>query len=327
MMSTIDILPDKVAEASFVISELLFDEDFEETKFRTERKIIQHELAEASDDPTIKVEELLLKTLFKNHPVRRPIGGCPKTVKKLTLDQLSNAHKTNYVPQNMILILTGNFTRKTSQTVLKCFEGRIGKETFSRKTNPIEAAKPETLVVEKKPGIAQTYLTIGASTVCSSHKDTPALDLISAILGCGTNSRLFIEMREKNALTYDANADHNKGVDFGYFSINCAVKMNNSVKARKLIFKEISKLRGQKVAANELERNKNLIIAEILRGIDNPQQSSEILAYMEIQFKSEKALVDYIGDLKAVSSENIMEVANMYLQEDYLTTVLLTPEK
>ncbi len=327
MMSTMDIIPDKVAEASFVISELLFDEDFEEPKFRIERKIIQHELAEASDDPTIKVEELLLKTLFKNHPVRRPVGGFPTTVKRLTLDQLSIAHKANYVPQNMILILTGNFTQKTCQTVLKCFEDKIGKETFSRKTNPVEAAKPEMLVVEKKAGLTQTYLSIGASTVCSSHKDTPALDLISVILGGGTSSRLFIEMREKSALTYDANSDHNKGLDFGYFSINCAVKMNNSVKARKLIFKELSKLREQKVTASELERNKNLIIAEILRGIDNPQQTSDILAYMEIQFKSEKALVDYIDDLNAVSSGNIMEVANTYLQEDFLATVLLTSEK
>ncbi len=61
--------------------------------------------------------------------------------------------------------------------------------------------------------------------------------------------------------------------------------------------------------------------------MDNPQQSSDILAYMEIQFKNEKSLVDYIVKLEAVSSENIIEAANTYLQEDCFSTVLLKPKK
>ena len=103
---------------------MLFNADFEEEKFRQERKIILNELAEALDDPTERIEELLLKSLFKKHPVNRPVGGFPKTVKRLTLDELSKAHKTNYVPQNMILILTGNFSEETAAMVLKNFKDR-----------------------------------------------------------------------------------------------------------------------------------------------------------------------------------------------------------
>ena len=109
MMSTMDVMPEELTEASQVISELLFDTDFEEEKLRRERKIILNELAQALDDPTERVEELLIKSLFKNHPVRRPVGGFPKTVEQLTLDQLSNAQSANYVPQNMILISRRQF--------------------------------------------------------------------------------------------------------------------------------------------------------------------------------------------------------------------------
>ena len=85
-------------------------------------------------------------------------------------------------------------------------------------------------------------------------------------------------------------------------------------------------MRTEKVPVDEIQRGKNLITAEILRAIDNPQQSSDILAYMEIQFKSEKSLADYIDHLKAVTSENILEAANTYLQEDSFSTILLTPK-
>lgn len=327
MLSTMNILPEELPEASFVLSELLFNMDFEEDKFRIERKIILNELAEASDDPTETIDELLLKSLFKEHPVKRPVGGFPKTIKRLTLNQLSNAHRANYVPQNMILILTVNFNEKTAEMVLKNFENRTTNETLARKTYPVEAAKPKPLVVEKKSGITQTYLSIGARTVCSSHQDATKLDLISVLLTGGTSSRLFVELREKNALTYDVTSDHNKGMDFGYFNVDCAVKGKSSVKAQSLILKELSKLREEKVPPAEVERSKNLIIAEIMRGMDNPQVSSEILGYLEMQFKSEKALIDYISKVKAVSSENILEAANSYLQEDCLATVVLKPKK
>jgi zinc protease len=326
MMSMMDVLPGKLAEASFIISELLFSSNFEEEKFCLERKIILNELAEALDDPTERIEELLLKSLFKNHPVNRPVGGFPKNVKRLTLDQLSNAHQTNYVPQNMILILTGNFSEEDAELVLKNFKERSFEKPFPRKVFSPETTKPLPLVVEKKSGIAQTYLSIGSRTVCSSHHDVATLDLMSALLSGGTSSRLFIELREKHALTYDVNSDHNKGVDFGYFRVNCAVKDKNLAKAKRVILNELTKLRTEKVPIDELEKTKNLIVGASLRGMDDPQDCSEILAYMEMQFKSENALVDHVAKVKAVSSESILEAANTYLQEDLLATVILKPK-
>ena len=327
MMSTMDFLPGELAEAAHIISELLFKRDFEKEKFIQERKIILNELAEALDDPAERIEDLLLKSLFKNHPVNRPVGGFPKTVKQLTLDQLSYAHKTNYVPENMILILTGNFSDESAGIVLKNFADRSPSEVCQKKRYAVETAKPKPLVVQRKAGIAQTYLSVGARTVCSNHKDAAVLDLVSALLSGGTSSRLFIELREKHALTYDVSTDHNKGLDFGYFNVNCAVKDKNLVKAKSIILKELSMLRTQKVPVDELERGKNLIVGGILRGMDNPQEALEIIAYLEMQYKSEHALVDYIAKVKAVTSENIMDAANTYIQEDKLSTVLLQPKK
>jgi predicted Zn-dependent peptidase len=227
----------------------------------------------------------------------------------------------------MVLILTGNFSGKTCKKALEEFGNKPAGETLSKKSYSIESAKPKPIDVTKKAGLTQTYLSIGARTVFSSHKDVPALDLISAILSGGAGSRLFIELREKNAFTYDVQSDHNEGLDWGYFNVNCAVKNKNFDKAKTLIFKELLKLRTEKVPADEIQRSKNLITAEILRAIDNPQQSSDVLAYMEIQFKSEKSLADYINHLKSVTGENILEAANTYLQEDSFSTILLTPKK
>jgi predicted Zn-dependent peptidase len=325
-MSFVDVLPESLPQTSQILSELLFDNAFEEPKFKSERKIILNELREASDDPTEQIDELLLKNLFKSHPIRRPIGGYPKTINKLTLKQLEAIHTAAYEPQNMILMLMGNLSDIQIQTVLKHFSNTPKQQKITKTLHPQETKKPPREEQKKKKGIAQTYLSIGTKTVNTKNPDAPIIDLISMILGGGASSRMFIELREKRALTYDVLATHSKGLDFGYFSINCAVKNANLNKARGLIFKEFQKLLETPVPAEELERNKKLILSGILRGIDNPDECQDILAFMEIQFNNEKSLGSYLEKIKTVTTTDIQNAAQTYLQEDNFNTAILTPK-
>jgi predicted Zn-dependent peptidase len=326
-MSLIDILPESLPKAAQALSQLLFDPTFEQEKFASERRIILNELAEVSDDPSEKIDELLLKSLFMNHPVKRPIGGYPKTITKLTLNRLSEIHQANYLPQKMILILTGKIADGDVEAVTQYFNGKAEQKGNPKKLHPLEVTKPKHEVIKRKNGISQSYLSIGAKTINTSSPDAPALDLIGMIMGSGASSRLFIELREKRALTYDVVSTHNKGLDFGYFNIECAVKEKNLAKAKELIFKEFAKLRNESVLEEELERNKRMILGGVLRGIDSLEECQDILAFMEIQFNSEKALAVYLDKIKAVSASEITRAANVYLQEDNFSTAILKPIK
>jgi predicted Zn-dependent peptidase len=325
-MSFVDVLPESLPQAAQVLSELLFDNAFEEEKFDSERNIILNELAEVSDDPTEQIDELLLKNLFKTHPIRRPIGGYPKTINQLNLHQLEAIHTAAYEPQNMILMLMGNLSDSQIQAVLKHFKDKPKQQKITKKLHPQETHKPPRETSQKKCGIAQTYLSVGAKTVNTKNPDAPVLDLISMILGGGASSRLFIELREKRALTYDVVTTHSKGLDFGYFSISCAVKNSNLEKTRELVFKEFAQLREELVLEEELERNKKLMLSGILRGIDSPDECQDILAFMEVQFNDEKALSSYLAKIKAVTTKDVLNAAQTYLQEDNFTSAILTPE-
>jgi len=325
-MSFVDVLPESLSQTSQVLSELLFDNAFEEEKFESERNIILNELAEVSDDPTEQIDELMLKNLFKTHPIRRPIGGYPKTINQLNLRQLEAIQKAAYEPQNMILMLMGNLSDNQIQAVLKPFEDKPKQQKITKKLHPQETAKPIREKSQKKSGIAQTYLSVGTKTVNTKNPDAPALDLMGMILGGGASSRLFIELREKRALTYDVLATHSKGLDFGYFCISCAVKNSNLEKTRTLVFKEFAKLREELVLEEELERNKKMILSGILRGIDSPDECQDILAFMEVQFNDEKALGNYLAKIKAVTTKDVLDAAQVYLQEDNFTSAILTPE-
>jgi predicted Zn-dependent peptidase len=325
--ASLDVLPSKAVDAAEVIAELFFGGCFEEDKFLLERKIILNELAEVADDPTVKVEELLLENLFRHHPIRRPVGGYCRTVKKLSLTQLTDEYRGNYVPKNMVLVVSGNIGSGNQRKVSAPFEKLEFAGFTPKQHQPIEKGKPKPVAVEEKAGITQSYLSIGARTIPSTHKDAPALDLISNLLGGGTSSRLFIELREKNAVTYDVSAAHCKGSDFGYLGVSCAVGRGKVKKARALILKEFASLGAMLVSEVELEKAKQIMLGGVFRGMDNPHDSMEIINYMELQFQKEDALKNYLDKVRGVTVGDIQDAANRYLSRECLCTAILNPIK
>ena len=321
-----DVTPDKLCKASQAFSELLFDCTFEEEKLLSERKIIMHEIAEAEDDPWNVVDELLRKNLFMNHPVKRPVLGFRKTVSKLSLDELDKIHHINYVPQNIVLVLSGNFSDKTAETVAQNFDCAKNKSGVSNNQPPVEITKHREETKKAKTGISQTYLSMGTRTVHSRHPDMPTLNVIDTLLGVGASSRLFIELREKKALAYSIESAHEYGSDYGYFRIDCAIESKRLEETKCLLHKEMEKLRNEKVLEDELNKVKDMIAGTILRTVDSPVDFPETMAVMEMQFNNENALQEYLGTVKALSANDIIEVANKYLAEDSLSTAVLYPK-
>lgn len=325
VLGAMDVTAEKLPEAAAILSELFFGEEFDEEKFEIERKIILNELAEVADDPMVRVEELLLKNLFLKHPIRHPVGGYPKTIKKLSFDQLVEEHRRIFVPQNMIVVLSGNASEGTLEKVLEEFISQKGGAEPQQGIAASESGKPKALAVEEKAGITQTYLSIGARSIPASHPDTAAMDLVGTLLGGGTSSRLFIELREKYAVTYDVNAAHCKGTDFGYFGISLAVNNSKLDKARKIIHKQLANLREEPVPQAELDRAKQIMLGGILRGMDNPHDCYEIITFMEMQFQTELALKNYVDNIRSVKSEDIRRVAAQFIDEDCLCTAIINP--
>ena len=324
--SIVDVFPERLSEASKVISGLIFDSSFEKDKLELERKVILNEIAEASDDPGDKTEETLLKCLFRRHPVRNPILGSKKTVSEITLPDIEEARGNYYCPRNMILILTGKFSEKEAKKVLEVFQDRNNAGSILRVNRSAEVCKPRRQASTKRSGITQAYLSFGFKTPPAKDVDIPTLELINAILGIGESSRLFVELREKRALTYGYDSVNVAGLDFGYFSVSCAVKSQSLNLTQSIIHGEFEKLKVNPVTNSELEKSKNLILSDVLRSIDSAHNFPRILTDLEMYFENENALIQYVNKIKSLTKQNIVEVANKYFLENNYATSIITPK-
>ena len=325
--SLVDVFPEKLSEASKVLSGLLFDTAFERDKVELERKVILNEIAEAYDDPRDKTAETLIKCLFKHHPVKNPILGSKKTVKHIALKELKRTHEIHYTPQNMILTLTGKFSSQDAELLLKDFQDKENVSSVSKKNRTNEESKPKKEVSMERSGINQAYLSFGLRTPPAKHVDTPQLDLVSAILGTGESSRLFVELREKRALTYDFDIMNIAGLDYGYFYISCAAKTKSLKQTQTIVQDELEKIKTRPITRSELEKSKNLLLANIYRAMDSYGQLPRLLADVEICFEDENALRQYTDKIRLLCEKDITKVANKYFQERNYATARLTPKK
>ena len=246
-----------------------------------------------------------------------------KEVKKITLANLAEVHQNQYLPQNMIVILTGNYSN--SHNIIEMF---VDKQNcgLSKRQLHIETAKPRKIASLKKSGINQAYLCFGFRTPPATDNDTVTLSLINSILGLGESSRLFIELREKRALTYDFLSSNNTGLDFGYFSVACVVRDTVWKQTQEIIKNELKKLTRNPITDDELQKSKNLILGDIVRGVDEPHELPRIIADTELMFSNEKEVSAYIEKIKHLTSQDIINVASKYFKEENYSTAILTPK-
>jgi predicted Zn-dependent peptidase len=320
---SLSVLPDKIVEASEVLVELLFDKEFENEKFELERKVILNEIAEVSDDPNHTVEHSLIKCLFPKHPIRRLISGTKKQVNQLSFNDIKKSHQDHYIPRNMVVILTGNYSKANSISEMFSVKENHG---LNKRQFKIETTKPRKKASLKKSGINQAYCCLGFRTPPAQDSDTVNLSLINSILGLGESSRLFVELREKRALTYDFTSSNNTGPDYGYFLISCAVKDALWRQTRRIIGTQLKQLTNNLVPVDELQKSKNLLLGSISSGIDDPHELPRIMADIELIYSNEQELEKYLEKIKQLTSKDIMETARKYFKEENYSTAILTPK-
>ena len=97
----------------FVNSPYYTDENVEK-----EKGIITEELKMYEDIPEFKLEMKLRENIFHNHPRRIDIGGTVDEIMKITKEDLYTCYNNFYSPNNMFILLVGNFDKELASSII-----------------------------------------------------------------------------------------------------------------------------------------------------------------------------------------------------------------
>ena len=179
----------------------------------------------------------------------------------------------------------------------------------------------------EKNDASQAQIIQGWHVPTIYSKDYAPLMVMNTMLGAsGLSSRLFLELRDKKGLAYVVRSNyetHDKGAIFTVYIATEPQNIKTSLEGFKV---ELDKIKNDPITEQELENAKNNLIGKRQFFTEtNIQQSSLIAYYMDkgLGADFENQLIDSI---QKASTSDISRVANAYIKDPTILTVLAPKE-
>ena len=100
---------DKIAEGMKIQAGMLFDSSLPNEKFQKEKGIVLEEIAKSLASSREQIHRNVIDILYDGHALSLPTLGTYETIKNMDRDYVYDFYKNNYVPNNMLMSVIGNF--------------------------------------------------------------------------------------------------------------------------------------------------------------------------------------------------------------------------
>lgn len=310
-----------------ILSDLVQHPTFDSSELEREREVILEEIRRGEDNPSRRLFNQTMATLYQHHPYGRPVTGYERTVRAITRDQMVSFFKKWYVPSRMVFIVTGDFDLDTmGEKVGEAFGGmKPSSKTFLKRVKEPERAGVRSVVSQGH--VKETYLQIGFPISSAKDEDAPALDAFSYILGRGEGSRLVQEVKLEKGLVNTISAFSYTLKDPGLFIVDATLPAENVEKAIEAILEGVSRLRREGVTPEELHRVKVNIESDLVYGRQTVQGMAGRIGFYEVIAGDVQFEEEYMRRVALLQSEDIQEVLRKYFQRERLIISILAPDE
>ena len=284
---------------------------FEERRMRTE------------STPLGKFQESLEALFWESHPYGWPVIGWPSDIPAITKAQADEFYALHYAPQNITLILVGDFETERAIQLCERYFGRIPRG---------EREAPEVVTLEMKQKVekrmnaeaeANPQVDILWHTPAAGHPDSHALEVLAAVLS-GRSGRLHKALVLRDEVATSSFAQQMSRKYAGIFNIGGEAKEPNTPgEVEAAIYFEVDRLKNELVSERELQKVKNNFAAMAVRRTS----SNFHLLVQLIQYEGVgdwKSINNEIPNILNVTAEDVRRVAGKYLVKENRTVATYT---
>lgn len=286
---------------------------FTEENVESEKGIITQEIHMCNDNPTDILYEYIRKNTFHHNTFKDSIIGTVKDINQITPETLFTCYNTFYHPENMFLVVTGNFN---PEEILDT----ITKNQANKEFKPLNKIKikdykePDEVVKEKEVININTPISKVAYNIKLSlsnldinvRKYNLYLFIIFSILFDDT-SLFDEEAKEEGIITNSL-----------YLNLlNCDTHLlisliNETNSYDKLITKIEKTLENIEINEEDLERKKRVLISNELFSFENIEVINEmIIDNIIFENKIESDMISLIKSLNKQELDDIIENLNL----------------
>ncbi|MEJ8758394.1 insulinase family protein [Pontibacter sp. H259] len=303
-------------------ADALLNPKFTQEELDKVKKKMLANLASEKDNPDAIANKMRNMLLFgKNHPYGEVMTE--KTVENITLADIQNYYSTYFKPNIGYLAVVGDITPKEAKKLLNKSLKNWKKGEVPTKTFALPAALTKTqVVIVDRPSAVQSVLSfVNPADLKPGAPDAVAAQLMNTILGGGSSARLFLNLREDKGYTYGAYSSLSTDEILGRFNASANVRNAVTDSAAAEFIKELTKIRTEKVTAEELNYAKAYMTGNFARGLESPATVA-IYAINTARYNLPKDYyANYLKQVEAVTTEDIQRAAQKYVKPEQLYLV------
>ena len=268
-----------------------------------------------------RVEDAL--TYGKSHPNGEFVTE--ETINAITLEDVTANYSTYFKPGSAYLVVVGDVKFKdVKKSVTKLFS-KWGKGTVPAQTiaDPSDVASTQINFVDA-PNAVQSEISINNIVKLKmTDADYFAVILANQILGGDFNSYLNMNLREANGWTYGARSSIRGSKYTTNFRASTQVRNTVTDSAVVEFMKEIKRIRTEKVTDDVLKNVKAGYIGNFVMQIEKPATVARYALQTRTQNLPANFYENYIQNINAVTSDDILRVAQKYFLENNLRIVIV----
>jgi zinc protease len=310
----VDILCDIFQNATIPADELVKELD-----------VIRREMDMGIDDPGRRSSQILFETAYTRSPYRQPIIGHPDIFNRLTREDIAAYYREKYAPNNCFLVVAGDFDSETVLEQIRTSFANTGARAVPQpvlQTEPRQTA-PREAVVEAPVELGHVHIAWHIPDI--RHVDTPALDVLSTLLGGGRSSRLYQAVREKSGLAHSVNAWIYTPGMAGLFGVSAVCDGNRFSAVRDAAIAEVDRLKEDLVSSAELSKAVKQFTVGTLASRKTMEGQAQDLGSNWMSAHDLNFSERYLEAVRRLTPERLREVANQYLTESNRTVTALLP--
>jgi len=317
----VKVLDEHLPKAFDIVCDLVRNPLFEKSDIEKEKGVILEELKMEVDNPEYLIHEIFSSNFWKGHALGRPILGTRQTIRSFDRDSVEDYYRQFYTPRNILITAAGNITHRRLVQLVEDHFGDLKARTVPKlKTAP----KPHApLVFRDKSSLEQVHVYLGVPSIAMPHRERFACYILNAILGGGMSSRLFQNIREKQALAYTVYSELTMYRDAGCMLIYAGTSPRSAGKVIDSVVRELREVVEHQVTPEELRRAKDHLKGSFVLGLESTSSRMGNLARQELYFKRFFSIDEMLDNVENVTAAQVQKLAGEFFDPRRMAVAML----
>ncbi|RUR13671.1 pitrilysin family protein [Legionella sp. km772] len=296
---------EELNQATSTFAQILNHPDFPQEALEREKKQFYMAIAQAQSSPDTMATDVFFQHLYQEHPYAHPTNGTATSIKKIKREEVVQFYKQYYVANNATLVFVGAIDSQTAHQLADKLTLNLSP---GKAAAPIDRAPP--LAAAKQVHLpfpsSQTTIRLGQLGIDHSNPHYFPLMVGNYILGgASLTSKLAIEVREKQGLTYSIESQFVPMPGPGPFVVALSTQ-NQQVNAAVSLTEEVLNTYIQNgPSLNELEAAKNYLKGSFPLSLASNKTIASLLLRMTFYHLPADYLDTYLDKINKVTQDDI----------------------